>query len=57
MVGHNVDLSYSYDHLGESTQVLQEIAAGTHPFCKVVMLQFIWSFDCHTLPIRLYEFE
>ncbi|RXN33468.1 NADH-ubiquinone oxidoreductase 75 kDa mitochondrial-like protein [Labeo rohita] len=36
MVGHNVDLSYSYDHLGESTQVLQEIAAGTHPFCKVL---------------------
>lgn len=35
LVGHNVDLSYSYNHLGESTQVLQEIAAGTHPFCKV----------------------
>ncbi|XP_059427414.1 NADH-ubiquinone oxidoreductase 75 kDa subunit, mitochondrial [Carassius carassius] len=34
MVGHKVDLSYSYNHLGETTQVLQEIAAGTHPFCK-----------------------
>lgn len=36
-MGHNVDLSYSYNHLGESTQVLQEIAAGTHPFCKVTV--------------------
>uniref|UniRef100_A0A671MCH9 NADH-ubiquinone oxidoreductase 75 kDa subunit, mitochondrial n=1 Tax=Sinocyclocheilus anshuiensis TaxID=1608454 RepID=A0A671MCH9_9TELE len=36
MVGHKVDLSYSYNHLGETTQVLQEIAAGTHPFCKVL---------------------
>lgn len=34
-MGHKVDLSYSYNHLGETTQVLQEIAAGTHPFCKV----------------------
>ncbi|XP_061082324.1 NADH-ubiquinone oxidoreductase 75 kDa subunit, mitochondrial-like isoform X1 [Conger conger] len=32
LVGREVDLSYSYDHLGESPQVLQEIAAGTHPF-------------------------
>ncbi len=48
MVGHKVDLSYSYNHLGETTQVLQEIAAGTHPFCKVAfhmgVSEFIWSF-------------
>lgn len=30
-----MDLSYTYDHLGESTQVLQDIANGTHPFCQV----------------------
>ncbi|KAI1899020.1 hypothetical protein AGOR_G00078380 [Albula goreensis] len=36
VVGRDVDLSYSYDHLGESTQVLQDIAAGTHPFCQVL---------------------
>ncbi|XP_036401001.1 NADH-ubiquinone oxidoreductase 75 kDa subunit, mitochondrial-like [Megalops cyprinoides] len=36
LVGRKVDLSYTYDHLGESTQVLQEIAAGTHPFCQVL---------------------
>ncbi|XP_012691138.1 NADH-ubiquinone oxidoreductase 75 kDa subunit, mitochondrial [Clupea harengus] len=36
MVGHEVDLSFSYDHLGESTQVLKDIAAGTHPYCKVL---------------------
>ncbi|XP_036396117.1 NADH-ubiquinone oxidoreductase 75 kDa subunit, mitochondrial-like isoform X2 [Megalops cyprinoides] len=36
LVGHQVDLSYTYDHLGESGQVLQEIATGTHPFCEVL---------------------
>ncbi len=36
MVGHNVDLSYSYDHLGEETSVLKELANGTHPFCQVM---------------------
>ncbi|XP_076848761.1 NADH-ubiquinone oxidoreductase 75 kDa subunit, mitochondrial [Brachyhypopomus gauderio] len=37
LVGHKVDLNYSYNHLGDSTQVLQEIAAGTHPYCQVLM--------------------
>ncbi|KAL4608921.1 NADH-ubiquinone oxidoreductase 75 kDa subunit, mitochondrial isoform X2, partial [Arapaima gigas] len=36
LVGRKVDLSYTYEHLGESAQVLQEIAAGTHPFSKVL---------------------
>lgn len=36
MVGHQVDLSYSYDHLGEETSVLKELANGTHPFCQVM---------------------
>lgn len=36
MVGHNVDLSFSYDHLGEETSVLKELADGTHPFCQVL---------------------
>ncbi|KAJ8282161.1 hypothetical protein COCON_G00046800 [Conger conger] len=36
VVGRELDLSYTYEHLGESTQVLQEIAAGTHPFCQVL---------------------
>ena len=35
MVGHSVDLSYTYDHLGEETSVLKELADGTHPFCQV----------------------
>lgn len=35
VLGHKVDLSYTYNHLGDSTQVLQEIAAGTHPYCQV----------------------
>ncbi|KAG9335578.1 hypothetical protein JZ751_004482 [Albula glossodonta] len=36
LVGQNVDLSYSYEHLGDTAQVLQEIAAGTHPYSKVL---------------------
>ncbi|XP_030637496.1 NADH-ubiquinone oxidoreductase 75 kDa subunit, mitochondrial [Chanos chanos] len=34
VVGSNVDLNYSFNHLGDSTEVLQQIAAGTHPYCK-----------------------
>ncbi|XP_076008606.1 NADH-ubiquinone oxidoreductase 75 kDa subunit, mitochondrial isoform X2 [Genypterus blacodes] len=36
VVGHQVDLSYTYDHLGEETSVLQDLANGTHPFCEVL---------------------
>jgi len=36
MVGPQLDLNYTYDHLGDSTQVLQELANGTHPFCQVL---------------------
>ncbi|XP_034742337.1 NADH-ubiquinone oxidoreductase 75 kDa subunit, mitochondrial-like isoform X1 [Etheostoma cragini] len=36
LLGKEVDLSYTYDHLGESAQVLQEIASGTHPFSQVL---------------------
>ncbi|KAF7655140.1 hypothetical protein LDENG_00060080, partial [Lucifuga dentata] len=35
-VGRKVDLSYTYEHLGEETSVLQELANGTHPFCQVL---------------------
>jgi len=34
MVGPKVDLTYDYEHLGDSTNVLQELASGTHPFAK-----------------------
>ncbi|XP_022067010.2 NADH-ubiquinone oxidoreductase 75 kDa subunit, mitochondrial isoform X1 [Acanthochromis polyacanthus] len=36
LVGKEVDLSYTYDHLGESAKILQEIASGTHPFSQVL---------------------
>ncbi|XP_067844199.1 NADH-ubiquinone oxidoreductase 75 kDa subunit, mitochondrial isoform X2 [Heptranchias perlo] len=36
LVGTNVDLSYTYNHLGDSPQVLQEIASGKHPFSQVL---------------------
>jgi len=32
MVGPKVDLTYDVDHLGDSTEVLQQLADGTHPF-------------------------
>jgi len=34
LVGPNVDLTYDYEHLGDSTDVLKQLAAGSHPFCK-----------------------
>jgi NADH dehydrogenase (ubiquinone) Fe-S protein 1 len=36
VVGPNIDLKYEYEHLGETTQVLQKLADGSHPFCKVL---------------------
>ncbi|XP_055361238.1 NADH-ubiquinone oxidoreductase 75 kDa subunit, mitochondrial-like isoform X2 [Betta splendens] len=36
VVGKEVDLSYTYEHLGDSPRILQEIAAGTHSFCQVL---------------------
>ncbi|XP_056156921.1 NADH-ubiquinone oxidoreductase 75 kDa subunit, mitochondrial [Lampris incognitus] len=36
LVGRQVNLSYTYDHLGEEASILQELANGTHPFCQVL---------------------
>lgn len=36
VVGPNIDLKYEYEHLGETTQVLQKLSDGSHPFCKVL---------------------
>ncbi|KAM3850772.1 NADH-ubiquinone oxidoreductase 75 kDa subunit, mitochondrial-like [Diretmus argenteus] len=36
LVGHQVDLSYTYDHLGEEASVLRELANGSHPFCQTL---------------------
>lgn len=36
LVGKEVDLSYTYEHLGESAKILEEIASGTHPFFQVL---------------------
>ena len=34
LVGTPVDLTYDYDHLGDSPQVLEEIASGRHPLSR-----------------------
>ncbi|XP_002742151.1 NADH-ubiquinone oxidoreductase 75 kDa subunit, mitochondrial-like [Saccoglossus kowalevskii] len=34
VVGSKVDLTYTYDHLGDSTTVLKDIVDRKHPFCK-----------------------
>ncbi|XP_062354600.1 NADH-ubiquinone oxidoreductase 75 kDa subunit, mitochondrial [Cinclus cinclus] len=36
LVGSPVNLTYRYEHLGESPQILQDIASGKHPFSKVL---------------------
>jgi NADH dehydrogenase (ubiquinone) Fe-S protein 1 len=33
MVGPKVDLTYDYDHVGDSTAVLASLADGSHPYC------------------------
>ena len=35
VIGPKIDLTYSYDHLGDSTNVLSELASGKHAFSKV----------------------
>uniref|UniRef100_A0A3B3VBJ2 NADH-ubiquinone oxidoreductase 75 kDa subunit, mitochondrial n=1 Tax=Poecilia latipinna TaxID=48699 RepID=A0A3B3VBJ2_9TELE len=39
LVGHQVDLTYTYEHLGEKSSVLKELANGTHPFSQVTDTQ------------------
>lgn len=34
LIGPAVDLSYDYDHLGDSPDVLKQLADGSHPFAK-----------------------
>lgn len=34
VVGPKVDLSYDYEHLGDSTDVVAKLASGSHPFAK-----------------------
>uniref|UniRef100_A0A670IP19 NADH-ubiquinone oxidoreductase 75 kDa subunit, mitochondrial n=1 Tax=Podarcis muralis TaxID=64176 RepID=A0A670IP19_PODMU len=36
LVGSPVDLTYTYDHLGDSPQILLDIASEKHPFSKVL---------------------
>merc|ERR1719466_65609 len=34
VVGPNLDLTYDYEHLGETTDTLKKLADGSHPFSK-----------------------
>ncbi|NWU21862.1 NDUS1 oxidoreductase, partial [Dyaphorophyia castanea] len=36
LIGSPVNLTYTYEHLGESPQILQDIASGKHAFSKVL---------------------
>lgn len=36
LIGTGVDLTYPYEHLGESTHVLEEIVNGTHPYAETL---------------------
>jgi len=37
MVGTKSDLTYTYDHLGDTVEVLRDIANGSHPYSKVLL--------------------
>lgn len=36
VLGSPVDLTYEYEHLGDSAQTLEDLASGKHPFSKVL---------------------
>ncbi|XP_048664351.1 NADH-ubiquinone oxidoreductase 75 kDa subunit, mitochondrial isoform X2 [Marmota marmota marmota] len=36
LIGSPVDLTYRYDHLGDSPKILQDIASGSHSFSQVL---------------------
>lgn len=36
LIGTKVDLTYSYDHLGDSPNTLQDLVSGNHPFIQVL---------------------
>jgi NADH dehydrogenase (ubiquinone) Fe-S protein 1 len=36
VVGPKLDLKYDYEHLGDSTQILDDLASGKHPFNKTL---------------------
>jgi len=35
VIGPKIDLTYSYEHLGDSSNILNELASGKHAFSKV----------------------
>merc|ERR1712168_1713792 len=37
MVGKETDLTYTYDHLGDTVNILQQIADGTHPYAETLL--------------------
>ena len=36
LIGTRVDLTYPYEHLGESAQILDDINKGTHPYAETL---------------------
>ena len=36
LIGTAVDLTYPYEHLGESTKILEDINNGTHPYAETL---------------------
>ena len=48
VIGPKIDLTYSYEHLGDSTNILNELASGKHPFSKVCRIDFV-SFNFNVI--------
>lgn len=42
LLGPKVDLTYEYDHLGDSTDALEQLLNGTHPYSSVIILFFFF---------------
>jgi len=36
LIGEKIDLNYDYEHLGDTTSILKQIADGEHNFCEIL---------------------
>lgn len=45
LVGSPVDLTYTYEHLGDSPLILLDIMSGKHPFSKVPCFFFFFFLE------------
>lgn len=56
LIGEKVDLTYEYDHLGDSASAIEALLNGTHAYNKVNTLLFILYWNKNVILV-LIKFE